>query len=405
MHSENNRPALQTRAARFFGLGIELISLMFISRLLVDTSNRIFFPFIPQFSAGLGLTITAFSWVLSIRALAGIASPLIGMLADRHGRRLVMSVMLVVRGLTLISLPMFHGWWCIFPMVLLSLTTAGYIPVLRAYLSDMVSSNRRGRALAAVDASFSTAGIVGLPVVGWLIETWNWQVPLIVIGILHLAAVLVVSLRLPKTTQRTQDQTMFAQMKELVRQPGVLASMGVSSLLLLIFFLFMMFWAFLLTDRFNFSPIQVGLMGTWIGIAEFSGLLLAGIFIDRIGKRRGSMIGMGLSAILFLIFPLFEYSLPAVRILLVLLAAAIEFTITSVIPLYAEQNTELRATVFCLIMFGDTIGSGVTPTLTTYLWTHFGLTAVVLVGFVTSMLALLLVWRYLYDQRAGGGAR
>lgn len=386
----------------FFGLGFELISLMFISRLLVDTSNRIFIPFLSQFSTGLGLTVSAFSWVLSIRALAGVVSPFIGVLADRYGRRLVMSLMLIVRGLALISLAFFQGWWCVLPMVVLSLTTAGYIPVMRAYLSDMVKPERRGRALAAVDASFSTAGILGLPLVGWLIESWNWQVPLIVIGLLHLAAVLVVSQRLPKTNTRTESKNMLLHTNEVIRKTGVFASVLVSAVILLIFFLFTMFWSYLLTDRFSFTPIRMGLTGTWIGIAEFSGLLIAGIFIDRIGKRRGTMAGLALAAILFLLFPLFQYKLVTVYVLLILLAVVIEFTVTAAIPLYAEQNAEFRATVFCLIMFGDTIASGVSPPLVTYLWSQHGLAAVVLVGGLASVLALVIVWRFLFENDSSG---
>jgi hypothetical protein len=41
-----------------------------------------------------------------------------------------------------------------------------YLPVQRAYVSDQVSYKRRGRALPADDASFSTEGMVGLPIIG-----------------------------------------------------------------------------------------------------------------------------------------------------------------------------------------------------------------------------------------------
>ncbi len=403
MHSERISLSTRERLTGFFGLGFELISLMFISRLIVTIVNRMFIPFLPQFAEGFGLTIAAFSWVLSIRSLAGVFSPLIGMLADRHGRRLVMSILLVVRGLALLALPAFNGWWSLVPMVLLSLTTAGYIPVLRAYMSDMVRSERRGRALAAVDASFSAAGFIGLPLVGWMIETWNWQVPVVVMGLLHLAVVLFVSARLPRTVVRTQEHTMAGQMKLLLRQPKVLASMAVSSLILLIFFMFMMFWAYLLTDRYGFSPIRIGLMGTWIGAAEFAGLLLAGAFIDRIGKRRGSMIGLLLTGLLYTVFLFIGKSLLAVGALLILIAVALEFTITAVIPLYAEQSAEFRATVFCLITLGDTLALGITPPLTTWLWTQYGLNAVVVVGAASSLLALLLVGRFLFEQPAAQG--
>ena len=85
---------LYNRAADFFGLGVELIVLMFLARLILDIGNRIFIPFLPRFSDGLGLSITAFGWVLALRALTGLASPIVGVLADRYGRRRIMVIAL-----------------------------------------------------------------------------------------------------------------------------------------------------------------------------------------------------------------------------------------------------------------------------------------------------------------------
>ena len=49
----------KTRATNFFGVGVELLSLLFLTRVIVDSCNRLFTPFIPQISSGLGMTITA----------------------------------------------------------------------------------------------------------------------------------------------------------------------------------------------------------------------------------------------------------------------------------------------------------------------------------------------------------
>lgn len=111
---------------------------MFLIRLIVDISNRIFIPFIPQLASGLGLTITAFSWLLALRSLTGLASPLIGVLADRYGRRLIRVVALALRGVGLLGLGFSMGWWSAIPMLLISLTTTAYLPVQKAYVSDPV---------------------------------------------------------------------------------------------------------------------------------------------------------------------------------------------------------------------------------------------------------------------------
>lgn len=389
---------LSNRAANFFGLSLELISLMFMIRLVVDTSNRIFLPFIPQLSSGLGLTITAFSWLLALRSLTGLASPVIGVLADRYGRRLIMVVALVLRGLGLLGLGFSSGWWSAIPMLLVSLTTTAYLPVQKAYVSDKVSYERRGRALAAVDASFSTAGMVGLPIVGWMIEVWGWQPPFFILGCLSFIAALAIGIRLPKTKHRTPSAAAKLNIWKFFCQPKIFVSLAVSILLIFTFGLFMTFWALWLSADYGFGPLDIGLIGTSIGIAEFVGLLMAGLFIDRIGKRRGTLISLIASAVAFSLIPFFQQSLLVIRIMLVLTAITIEFAMTAAIPLFAEQAPKARATLFSLTALGTTVGIGFAPPITTSLWAWKGIGGITVVAALSSVLAFFLVWRFLYDH-------
>ena len=206
MNQKSFRISLSGRAAEFFGISIDLLIMMFLLRVIHDTGSRIFIPFIPQLSTGLGLTITAYGWLLALRSLTGLLSPVIGILADRYGRRMIMATAFVFRGIGFIGLGFSSGWWSALPILLISLTTSAYYPVQQAYVSDQVSYERRGRALAAVDASFSTAAIIGLPIVGWMIDVWGWQLPLVILASLSFIAALVVGMRLPKTQNRWPDR-------------------------------------------------------------------------------------------------------------------------------------------------------------------------------------------------------
>ena len=80
-----------------------------------------------------------------------------------------------------------------------------------------------------------------------------------------------------------------------------------------------------LSEDYGFGPIEIGLMGMLIGIAELIGLLFAMVFIDRIGKRRGTLIGLIGSSICFALILFFQQPIFAVRILLFLTAVVIEF--------------------------------------------------------------------------------
>lgn len=397
MQNDASKKTLTNKFEFYFGLSLQLVSLMFLSRLVVDISNRIFMPFLPQISSGLGLTISTFSWILALQSLAGLISPFIGILADRFGRRMVMVVMMGLRSGSLIALASVKGWWSLIPLIILSLTTAAYMPVQRAYVSDIVRYEHRGRALATIDASYATAGILGLPVVGWLIEVWDWQMPFFILGVLCLITAIVIGIRLPKSPLQAKSTDMLDQLWRLFKQPKIIAAIAVSALMLIVFILFMISWSFLLRERYGFTPIKIGFMGTVIGIAEFIGLLIAGLIIDQLGKRRGSLIGLGASVVLFLAFPLFQSSLLVIQIVLVLIAVAFEFSITATIPLFADQAPQNRATLFCLLSFGSTIGAGMAPPLTTFLWNWKGVNAVFLTGALISLLVFVLIRIFLFD--------
>ncbi|OQY27401.1 MAG: hypothetical protein B6I38_10150, partial [Anaerolineaceae bacterium 4572_5.1] len=60
----NSKSALGIWVTNFFGLGLGLISSLFSVRLIVDTSFRMLYPFVPQISAGLQTSITVFGWLL-----------------------------------------------------------------------------------------------------------------------------------------------------------------------------------------------------------------------------------------------------------------------------------------------------------------------------------------------------
>ncbi len=107
-------------------------------------------------------------------------------------------------------------------MLLISLSTTAYLTVQKAYISDQVCYERSGRALAAVDTSFSSAGIIGLPIVGWMLKVFGWQVPIFSLAILSLIAALVIGIRLPKTQTRTETETIQPKMWKLICKPHIL---------------------------------------------------------------------------------------------------------------------------------------------------------------------------------------
>ena len=392
------RSVFAERIIFFTGLSISMISLIFTIRLIVDTSFRMAYPFIPQISEGLKLSITAFSWLLTIRSTSGLLGPAIGTLADRLGRRNVMGAALLIQFVGMAGMALAKGWWSALPMFLVGVATNAYLPSQQAYISDQVPYERRGRALASVDIAFAISGILVMPVIGWMMNIWGWRMPFAVLSVFSLIAAALIWRKLPASETRAHATSEPQPMRILLRQTNVLASMGVSMLLFTAVGIFMTFWSIWLSADYGLDALGLGLTANRIGFSELTGAILAGLFIDRVGKRRGSLISLAVGAIILGLLPVFSISLASSRTTLLLTVLWIEMSIVALFPLYGEQAPESRATIFSLVALGNAVGLGLGPPLTAALWQWRGLSAVTTVGAISMLLAFVGVWLFLHDQ-------
>jgi len=391
-------PTLEHRAVLFFGLSLQILVMMFLARLIVDTGWRMVYPFIPQFSTGLGLTVVGFSWLIFVRSIAGLTGSIFGILADRYGRRRLMTMGLLAEAAGLIALALSWQWWAVGPMMLFGIGVSTFMPVQQAYVSDKVDYNKRGRALATIDMSYAVSGLVGMVIVGWMIEAIGWRSPFLILGLLCLLAAPVIWFQLPAVEDRTHTSLTLATLRSVLAKPNVLASMGVGLLVFLAASCFVTVWGIWLNHDFNLGAVALGVVATLIGLAELSGISLSSLFIDRIGKRRGSQIGLILASAGFLLLPFSQGRLFLAVAMLVFLGVVVEFTIVSLFPLYSEQAPEARATIFSLVGIGISIGLAVGAPITATLWQQVGLAAVCAVAIVSLFVALFLVWKYLPEH-------
>ena len=386
------------RLTIFFGISAQLMVVLFLSRLTIDIGTRIAYPFIPQFSEGLGLSIVGFSWLLSLRSLAGLTSPLFGLLADRYGRRSIMTTGLICQSIGTAGVMLAWQWGAVLPMFIFGLSLAAFIPAQQAYVSDQVPYQKRGRSLAAIEFSWATAGIITLPIIGWMIDTFGWQSPFLLLSLLSLSSALFVWFALPKTEHRSQSDITWGGIRSVLQKPGVMASTTISLLLFVAVGCFSTIWGIWLSEDFDLSATALGLVATAIGVAELGGSGVSSLFIDRIGKQRGSGLGLLLTALAFGLLGLTQSTLFVAVAGLVLIGLVIEFSIVSLIPLYSEQVPTARATVFSLVGLGAAIGVTLGSPLAAGLWAQSGLWAVCGVSALSLGLAAGLVYWFLPEH-------
>ncbi|MBN1991568.1 MAG: MFS transporter [Anaerolineae bacterium] len=359
-----------------FGVSLRVIGLIFGMRLIRDTGARMVLPFIPQISAGLGLTIIVFSWLIFIQAMVGMVGPIFGMLSDRYGRRKIMALGLFCQGVGALGLAASRQVWAGLPMLVLGLGLAIFIPVQQAYISDQVAYQKRGRALAAIEFSWALVAILILPVVGWLMARFGWRTPFLALAPFAFLGAILTWWGLPRVEHHTRAGLSWIQVRTVCFRPNVLAAMVVSWLIFVALSSFFSLWGIWLTGDFGLDAAALGLVATAVGITELGGSVSSSLFIDRLGKKRGAGLGLFLATIIFLLLPLSQGRFAWAIGGLVSLGLLLEFTIVSLIPLYSEQAPEARGTVLSLMALGSAMGLAIGPPLTATLWQQFGLAAV-----------------------------
>ncbi len=142
-------------------------------------------PLGPIFMRSFAIDTHEFALMLSAYTFAAAGSGIAaGFFIDRYDRRRVLLPLLA--GLSLATLGC--AWAPSYPwMVLMRALAGGFGGVLGAMciavIPDVIPTERRGRAIGVVMASFSLASIIGIPIGMNLATTFSWHMPFLAIGI------------------------------------------------------------------------------------------------------------------------------------------------------------------------------------------------------------------------------
>ncbi len=378
-----------------------LITVAIAMRLVVDTAVRMFYPFLPEISRGLGITLSQGGLLLALRSAMVFPSPLFGAWSDRHGPRSLLTAALLTQALGL--------WWlstaqglvaAIAPIVLLGLSASAFIPTLQAAVAEHVPFFRRGRVVGIIEFSWAITGLVILPIVGVMMVQNGWQAPLRLFAVLSLVVAPLPSL-LPRRHRQplAPAQRGFRQMAGAVwRSPSARAAILVNGLIFVAAESFFVTYGAWLEGSFGLAPNQIGRVAALLGLAELTASGASSLFIDRLGKRRGVGIGLAAMTATLALLPLLERNLALAVGGMAAFTLAFEWSIVSNISLLSEQAPLARGTVMSLAV----VASGLTRTTSDYvavvLYERGGMPATALFGVAGSAVALLVLLRWVRER-------
>jgi MFS transporter, DHA1 family, inner membrane transport protein len=369
-----------------------------LCRLFFNTSRRFAYPFAPALSRGLDVPLTAITSLIAINLATGILSPLFGPLSDRWGYRTMMlaSLGLLALGMVAAGILPFYG------VVLLALFLAGlaksiFDPALQAYLGKIVPYHRRGLVIGIVELAWSGSSLVGIPLIGLLIERVGWQSPFLILGILSLFSAVALGILIPaegRQPAQPAPSTNFRQAwQELRGEPATLGLLAFSFFIGLANDNLYVIYGAWLEEAFALSLVALGVASTVIGVAELIGEGLTASLADRLGLKRSIILGLALSTLSYMLLPLLGHTLPLALFSLFVIFVSFEFAIVTTISLTTEVLPSARATMMASLMATMSVGRVIGALAGGSIWLAGGLTAISLVSATTTALALVcLLW-------------
>lgn len=372
----------------------QLIIFMFL-RTILNTAHRMVYPFLPVFARGLGVDLTSMSLLMTARSLLGITSPLFAPMADRRGRKfgMLVGIVLFTFGVSLVAIrPSF--WTLAMALMLAMLGKYMFDPAMQAYFGDRIPYHQRGTALAVTEVAWSMSFIVGVPVVGFLIDRFGWSAPFPFFTIFGLVIFFVIWRIVPaedphhKLANNSRDgyRAVFTSVPAMA---GISIAMWASAGNEMVNIIFGV-W---LEDSFGLKILALAGASAVIGISELSGEGLVAFTTDRLGKPLALTIGLVGNALASILLPIIGQTQAGALVGLFLFYITFEYVMVSHIPLMTELVPSARATMLSMNVTGHAVGRALGALLAAFIYQQFGFPFVALITVIFNVAGLLALRR------------
>lgn len=252
-----------------------------------------------------GLFATA--WAL----MQFVASPVLGALSDRFGRRPIILLSIAGLGLDYILMAMAPTLGWLFVGRVISGVTSASFATAAAYIADVTPPEQRAKSFGLIGAAFGLGFVLG-PVMGGLLGTVNPRLPFWVSAALCLTNALYGLFVLPESLPPERRSRFswaranpIGSLRLLRSHPELFALACVTFLYYVAHEVLPSTFVLYTTYRYDWTPRTVGLTLALVGIctAIVSGRLV-GPIVARIGERRAALTGLACGAVAFTVYGL-----------------------------------------------------------------------------------------------------
>ena len=370
-----------------------LYIILFVTLLSVAGVSSII-PVFPQLSKALDVSRDKIGLLITVFTLPGaILAPVIGIIADRWGRKKILMLALLLFGIT--------GTLCFFSREFEIILILRFFQGLGAaclgivnitLIGDIFSGNQKIKAMGYNSSVLSIATAL-FPAVGGLLAAINWNYPfLIPVLAIFLSFLVFFYLDNPEPNEKSGFLNYFRNViKSIFTKKAVILFLLNFATFTLLFGVIMTYLPIFLQDQFDMSSKMIGFLLSFMSVS--AGLIA--FQLSRISKvfSMKVLLTLGFVAYLtgFIIFPFVE-TLYGLLILIFVIGMGQGITIPTVFNLLTNISPLEHRGVFMsvnstAIRAGQTVG----PVFTGFLFSLWGLSWVFWTGAIVAACFILLI--------------
>lgn len=283
---------------------------VFVTVLFDMVGFGIVIPLLPFYVQSMGGSAEVVGLLLGTFAFTQtIATPMLGRLSDRYGRRPIILASLLGNtfAMVIFACAAEEGWlWLLFLSRILAGATAGNLAACQAAVADVTSGAERAAGMGRVGAGIGLGLVIG-PILGAAISRGHPNAPPLAAAMLAFADLLGVYFLMPETRARaTSTDGVVASRRTLqtaLAEPAIVAVMAIYFLTFICMTNVQVSLALLAGARLGWTASDVGHL---FGLYGLMALLVQGGLIGRLSRRVPAVeilvggtiaIGLGMAAI------------------------------------------------------------------------------------------------------------